>query len=425
MKNSNHLTLFLLFIIKIPLFGNEVLPTHIELFKEFEKIEMYATQNNPLYLREKTNINMTRGDIITASLYYNPILGIQQQFIGASRNSGPGLPELYTRYEQPLDVSGVIPQRKKVAYLDFQISLSQFADFDRIFRLRLRQNFLAYVYLTQMIQIQYKFYENYNDLLDLTKYRAEKGDISYLEYDRISLERIEIERTLKELEYRRNQIEKQLIILVGDSNLSNIISTTPSLEFYPLKELGIQLEKDNITKRPDYQALLKLEERERMNIELKKKEAVPPLNLGGEVVRKGDETFTGIFASIPLPIYNRNQGEILKAKEKEKFAKFNLMYKLNEIKTEISILKKELLERENQLINYKNIGLIEKNKEVQEKTRYGYIRGAFNLVNLIEAERNYLSVLRNYNELVFLYYNTIEEFKSATYQLNQGNMDYE
>jgi cobalt-zinc-cadmium efflux system outer membrane protein len=38
-----------------------------------EEIEAYAVANNPLYLAEKQNIGMARGDLITAALYRNPV----------------------------------------------------------------------------------------------------------------------------------------------------------------------------------------------------------------------------------------------------------------------------------------------------------------------------------------------------------------
>ncbi len=384
------------------------------LTKGMQDLETLAVENNPLYLREKQNIGIARGNLITASLYFNPTIGLQQQFIGASQNSGVGLPELYATYSQPLDISGVIPQRKKVAIQDFQISISLFSEFDRIFRLRLRQNFLAYIYLSEVLKAQEGFLAGYRELLELTKFRAEKGDISYLEYDRIELERLEIERNSRDLLYKRNQIEKQLGILIGVTNPKQFYSKEYKLRFLSLAELGLEFSKFNIENRPDYQALQVQENRDRLNVELKRREAVPTLNLGGEYMRKGNESFAGVFASIPLPIFNRNQGEILGAEEKEKYSRMSREAKKNEIELELKILFKELKDREEQLLEYRRIRLLEKNKSVQEKTRLGYLRGAFNLVNLIEAERNYINVMKNYFELLFLYYNTLEEYKSAS-----------
>lgn len=378
-----------------------------------EEIEDYATRNNPLYLQEKTNVGKARGDIITASLYYNPTLGIQQQFIGAGRNSGPGLPELYVTYQQPLDVSGVIPQKKKVAYQDFQYSLSQFSDFDRIFRLRLRQNYWSFLYLTEMMRYQEDFLENYKDLLDLTKFRAEKGDISWLEYERIELEKIQLDREYKNTRVARAQVGKELRTLIGITDPQMVLNFADRLQFRSTKEWKLDLANHNLDERPDYVALRHLESRERFNLELKKREAYPTLTLGGEVMNKGNESYSGVYASLPLPLFNRNQGEILKAEETAKGVGLQVEAKKIQIEAEIFATKRELMVREEQLLEYEKIKLLEKNKDVQEKSRLAYMRGASNLVTFLEAERNYLNVLRTYYELIYLYYNALDQYRAA------------
>jgi outer membrane protein, heavy metal efflux system len=385
---------------------------------ELQKWEDYATKNNPLYLKEKKNIGKARGDLITSSLYFNPVIGLQQQFIGAARNSGPGLPETYATYEQTIDISGVINQRKKVAMSDFQMSIANFSDFDRIFRLRLRQNFLNYIFLSELMKMQESFLSSYNDLIELTKFRAEKGDISYLEYDRIELQKISLEREYKSIKFQRNHAEKQLRILIGHTNLNEVLPSDLSLVFQSTEELGIRLDRVNIENRPDLYAMKIQETRERDNIELKKRQATPALRLGGEVMQKGQESYSGVFASIPIPVFDRNQGEIWKAEETYRYSQMNTEAKVNEISLEIQTLVREITDREKQLLEYRKIGLINKNKDVQEKTRLGYVRGAFNLVTFIESEKNYLEVLKKYYELVFLYYNAIEEFKFGSGSLN-------
>ena len=64
---------------------------------------------------------------------------------------------------------------------------------------------------------------------------------------------------------------------------------------------------------------------------------------------------------------------------------------------------------------------MDKNKEVQGKFRTAYIRGASNLVTFLEAEKNYITVLKGYYEQLYLYYNAIESYKASIGKL--GNLD--
>jgi cobalt-zinc-cadmium efflux system outer membrane protein len=386
------------------------------------ELESFAVSSNPLYLREKQNIGMARGDIITASLYYNPILNMQQQFMGARVTSGTGLPETSIIYNQPFDVSGVIPQREKVAKQEFMATIATFNDFDRLFRLRLRQNFWTYLYVTEQINYQKEFLENYQDLLDLTKLRAEKGDISFLEYDRLTLERIQIDREYRNARILRAQVVRNLRVLIGIPDTSVPLKVKGRLEFFSTKDFGIDLTDFNVENRPDLIALKIRQQRERMNIELKKREAIPAFTLGIEYLNKGLENVTGIYASTPLPIFDRKQGEILKYEESHKKLGFEVEAKRNEIITEISAAVKELQARESQLLEYKQFNLVNKNKEVQEKSRLAYIRGASNLVTFLEAEKNYLNVLRSYYEIIYLYYNALEAFRASVGKMDSADL---
>jgi cobalt-zinc-cadmium efflux system outer membrane protein len=281
-----------------------------------DRIEKYATSNNPLYLAEKQNISIVRGDVITAALYRNPIFNYQAQFIplngarsiynpflGYSNSGGP--PEFAPSVTQDFDVGGVIEQRTQVAKKAFLAQIASFQDFDRLFRLRLRQNYWLYLSVTELINFQKEFYLNYNDLLKLNKFRAEKGDISPLEYDRLILERIRIEKEYKDSEILRAQVAKDLRFLIGISPKNQILVLNGKLKFFSTKDLGLNFLDFNIEDRPDLKSLQLNVAKNRLNIELKKKEGglAPFLNLGGEVRHKGNETYAGMFATIPLKVF--------------------------------------------------------------------------------------------------------------------------
>lgn len=401
-----------------------------------DEIEKYAVSNNPGYLAEKQNIGIARGELITAALYKNPVFSYQGQFIPIyNDNPASRLPFLTTPsssggpYEsapmitQDIDVNGIIEQKSKVAKQAFQAQIANFADFDRIFRLRLRQNYWSHIYITELINFQKEFYENYNDLLKLTKFRAEKGDISQLEYDRLFLERLRIEKEYREADIQRAQIAKELRFLIGISPSNQSLKLKGSLNFKTTSELGLNLKEFNIEDRPDLQASQITVYQNKLNVELKRKEGETSfVNLGAEFRHKGREGYGGIFVSVPLKVYDRNQGEIVKAEEQYKQSILKLESKRKHIYAEVRASIRELNSRENLLINYRNIKLIEKNQEVHEKYTIAYMKGATNLVTFLEAEKNYLSVLRSYYEELYLYYNAIELFRASIGKLgNAGN----
>lgn len=394
---------------------------------DVERLTDYAVSNNPLYLAEKQNMGIERGKVITASLYRNPIVQYQQQFIGmpGGGSSGPqilgangsqgGATEIAPALYQDLDVYGIVSLRSKVAKKSFEAVLGEFDNFDRLFRLRLRQNYWAYLFLTNLVDYNKEFYENYSDLLELTKFRVEKGDISPLEYERLELERIQVEKFYRDALVRRQLVEKELRILSGIREAEGIFAFKSEMKFKSLEDLGLRLKDSSIASvnRPDIAALEERVKEKKLNIDLQRREALGYLQVGGEWRIKGNEHYAGVFATIPLPLNDRGQGKVLSAKEEHKKFELALEAKKREVNEEIEASKKELLAREDLLSKYERINLLQKNKQLEQKSRIAYVRGASDQVTFLQAEKNYLTVLRDYYEVLYLYYNAVEIYKAA------------
>lgn len=401
----------------VPISGAEHTEVQTRLIDwDIDRLTEYAVSNNPLYLSEKQNVGISRGAVITASLYRNPIFQFQQQFIGGNPNTQGGSPETAPALYQDLDVYGVVPLRTRVAKKSFEASIADFRNFDRMFRMRLRQNYWAFVFLTLLVDTNKEFYENYSDLLELTKFRVQKGDISPLEYERLELERIQVERFYRDAIVRRQAIEKDLRILSGLTEREGIFAfQVESMRFRSLEDLGLRLkEATSPGDRPDIVALEQRLQEKKMNIELQRKEALGWLQVGGEWRMKGSENYGGVFAMIPIPLNDRGQGKIYAAREEYKKFELALDAKKREVDAEIEAAKKELLAREELLTKYERINLLQKNKQLEEKSRIAYVRGASDQVTFLQAEKNYLFILREYYDLLYLYFNAVEAFRAAT-----------
>ncbi|WP_241547841.1 TolC family protein [Leptospira stimsonii] len=393
---------------------------------DVERLTEYAVSNNPLYLSERQNMGIERGKVITASLSRNPIIQFQQQFIGMpGGTSGPnilgqngsqgGSTEIAPAMYQDLDVYGVISLRSKVAKKSFEAVLGEFENFDRLFRLRLRQNYWAYLFLTNLVDYNKEFYENYSDLLELTKFRVEKGDISPLEFERLELERIQVEKFYRDALVRRQIVEKELRILSGIRESEGVFAFKSEMKFKSLEDLGLRLKDSTVAAihRPDIAALEERVKEKKLNIDLQRRESLGYLQVGGEWRIKGNEHYAGVFATIPLPINDRGQGKVLSAREEHKKFELALEAKKREVNEEIEASKKELLAREDLLAKYERINLLQKNKQLEQKSRIAYVRGASDQVTFLQAEKNYLTVLRDYYEVLYLYYNAVELYKAA------------
>ncbi len=390
------------------------------------EIEKHALKNNPLYLSEKKNIGIARGDLITAALFKNPILSYQQQFIGStsanvgnplyiSKSDPGGGVEYAPMITQDIDINGIVSQRTKVARQALNVEISNFQDFDRLFRLRLRQNYWYYLFVSELAENQREFHENFDELLRVTKFRAEKGDISELEYDRLSLEKVRIEKEYKETLVLRAHSARDLRVLIGLEPTGKLLHLKDKLRFLTTSELNLKLKDYSIEQRPDYSANNYKIKQNKLNIELKKKEGAlySGLNLGAELRHKATENYLGFFVSVPIKVFDRNQGEIMKAEQNYHKSILQLENKRRTILSEIKSSIQELKAREAILLEYRQNKVLEKNREVHDKYMIAYKKGATNLVTFLESERNYFTVLRGYFEQLYLYYASIEQYQAS------------
>ena len=104
---------------------------------------------------------------------------------------------------------------------------------------------------------------------------------------------------------------------------------------------------------------------------------------------------------MPLPVFNRNQGNILKSKstlsKKQEYLKNVELNLRTEIRNSLAEFKiaKENYDR------YKEI--FELSEKVLETVRYGYLKGGTTIVDFLEAQRNWLETQSQYYDSFWMY----------------------
>ena len=118
------------------------------------------------------------------------------------------------------------------------------------------------------------------------------------------------------------------------------------------------------------------------------------------------------FASIPLPIFDRNQGEILRAgyainqaQEQEKAASGQVM-------TDVRDAYENLRTNDKVVMLYRSgyLDVAQKDRDIAE---YAYKRGAVSLLDFLDAERSYRATQLAYRQSLAAYLLAVEQLKEA------------
>lgn len=160
------------------------------------------------------------------------------------------------------------------------------------------------------------------------------------------------------------------------------------------------------------QSLKNIAQREAM-VELEKAKKIPDITVGAGVRRYlgTDDTTAVVGMSIPIPIFNRNQGNELEARQRLNKAMDERMSVELQLRTEFTRNYENLLAARNE-IRVLHDEVLPGAQNAFEITNRGYQLGKFSFLEMLDAQRAffqnrilYVRVLANYQRLV----NTIEQ----------------
>lgn len=206
---------------------------------------------------------------------------------------------------------------------------------------------------------------------------------------------------------------RELSSLWGDSdpefkNLSGNLEAINKIPQLPALSSALQ-------NNPDIVRFEKLLELKQNTLKFEKSMRIPDVTIGGGVKTDNntdDKTYI-IEMSLPIPIFNRNQGNIIRAEkelEKIKHEKLalelqiktsfkNYITELENIKFEISIFKDQVIPGASQAI---------------EAAKEGYKLGKYAYLDLLEAQRVYIKSRTEYINILEMYWELISKIERIT-----------
>ena len=105
----------------------------------------------------------------------------------------------------------------------------------------------------------------------------------------------------------------------------------------------------------------------------------------------------GVYFSMPLPIYNRNQGEIARAQREINQAGARVEALSLGIDAEIEKAYRQYTVSK-QLLDNVETNMLAKARSVRDTTEYSYRRGEASLVEFLDAQRAFNDAMQTYNE---------------------------
>ena len=294
---------------------------------EERSIELALAQKNFTHLLD-SQLEQAQGDILSAKNWRNPEVELSRQEVGDETETE------FWIYQQ-FDLSGkrrLVQQstRVKLAAAESLVALQRL---ERVYETR--HHFYQALFHQRQKKIYAHWVDKFTEVEQATTKREAAGDVSGYDRRRISREQVSLIAKQREAETEFNVTLVLLMGAIGQQAVNELEGT-----LIPDEQPALEVFLPGVTQHPFLLSLQQQSDASRLSADAVAKAHIPDLTLG--IGQKnfdgpgGSESGFMISASIPLPIFDRKQGERLQARARTHQLESEYQLALQQAKAEIS-----------------------------------------------------------------------------------------
>ncbi len=293
------------------------------------------------------------------------------------------------------------------------------ADLERTLVFTLRMAFVQTLQEKAILDLAKENLSYYDHVLDVNRERFKAGAISRVDLDRLELQRMQYESDLQVAEESLETAKIQLLMLLNDRTPVDQFDVTGAFEFSsqiaPLVEVR-QIALDN---RPDLKAALQAVEKAKTDHRLAVANGSTDPTFSSWYTynpsfnNPNDHQTLGASISIPLRIFDRNQGEKLRTQldidRSTKLAAAAKAQVFSDVDSAYATVTSTVTLLQPYKARYLEMAL-----RVRDTIAFSYEHGAASLLDFLSAQAEYRTVQVNYLNLVASYMNAANHLNLAT-----------
>jgi outer membrane protein, heavy metal efflux system len=377
---------------------------------------------NPSLRAGQIGVDESRAEEITAYLRPNPQFtftadGLQltpyaghwQPLAGLTKS--PGVSQLIERQNKR-------ELRRDSARQATAITTSQLSDQERNLLFNLRQGFIGTLQGKAVLALAQENLSYYDHLLDVNRDRYKAGAIAQVDLDRLELQRVQYESDLQTAEVNLRTAKIQLLTLLNDRTPVEQFDVAGPFDFSPQIMALDDVRQAALDARPDLKAAMQSVEKARTDSRLAwANGSVDPVIASWYTRNPSfnnpfDYNTLGASISIPLRIFDRNQGEKLRTKldidRNEKLLEATRAQIFSDVDSAYATVTSTVI----LLQPYKDRYLVQASR-IRDTIAFSYERGAASLLDFLNAQAEYRGVQLNYLNLVASYLQAANQLNLA------------
>jgi cobalt-zinc-cadmium efflux system outer membrane protein len=352
-----------------------------------------ALTGNPSLAAAREHLSAVHATMLTAEARQNPTLTLLGQGVTLPEiNNNGGNPYYYTANVSRLFERGQKRRwRMEGANDTAQVTESQLHDQERQLVLSVRQAFTNLLAAKAALGIAEENLTDYRKTVDLSKARLDAGDITRTDFERIDLQLAQFEADDDSARLNMQQSSAQLQQLFGVDHPSPTFDVAGTLEPPSLSLTMADAETRALAARPDYQAAKQSLLLSQANARFAIASGTADPTVASEYERSGADNTFGVSVSIPLRIFDRNQGEKQRTSYEVNSSRLAVTAARNQVVSDVDQAWLALNTAQRQAVRYNTHYLAEAGR-VRDNLQFSYRNGNSTLLDYLDALRDYRSI---------------------------------
>lgn len=377
-----------------------------------------ARRNNPELQAQRTLVYQNREQEVTANLRPNPTLSWDAQFIpifqpdlfssnymDSAAQFDLGIGYLFER--------GQKRQHRLAAAKDATaVTEAQVQDAERTTVAATAQQFVTALLAKSNLDFTEHLLDSYQHTVDAAHERQKAGKMTDADMLKIQLQTLQFQNDVTAARISLAQALNTLRELIGFDAVPRDYDIVGQLAYQPVTLTLEELERRAIALRPDLQAAQHGVTAAQSQIGLAKANSRQDLSVTFDYSHVSAANLSAFSFSIPLPIFNRNQGEV--ARTYYVLAQSQYLEKAAE-QTVITDVKNayETLLNNRDILQMYDAGYLEKSQQSRDLAQSAYTHGDASLLDFLDALRSYRSTQLSYRQGLASYMGALEQLRQA------------
>lgn len=367
-----------------------------------ERATREALDHNLGLLAERFNLRVADAAVLTASLRPNPVVTVNLfRPDDVLVNAGISPNEQVFRTDYVVERGGKRDRRVEQATLAKSVAELQLLNAARILVLDVESAFVD----TQLAQLNLALARDnlaaFDNVVQINADRVRTGDLSQVELSRSRLAALQFQNDVRQRQTRLRVARNRLSTLLGRGPDGDAIEVAGELRHDP-QVIGYDaLRATALEQRPDLRAARADQARSVADLRLQLANGKVDYTISGEYHRQEEVDVRGnsygVFFSAPLPVFNRNQGEIERARTQQEQLAARIKAMADDIATDLANAYAQYSTARD-IADTIERQMLTQARDVRAATEYSYRRGEASLIEFLDAVRAFNETMQSYNE---------------------------